>query len=228
MWTTFASGIVPTSYTVIGLTQGLFYSFKVLARNKFGESVYSASVTILAAQIPDAPLEPTTTFTEPNVIIDWIAPNIRGSAILGYRVYIQNSDLSTYSTEFVDCDGADATIMGDTLCTVPKLTLRGSPFNLPWGSSIYVKVIAYNVYGDSAESPVGNGAVILTNPDAPTDLIEVYADRTATALGISWTEGPADGGRPVLDYQVSYDQAIDDYVVLETGILLENFVAEGL
>jgi hypothetical protein len=118
--------------------------------------------------------------------------------------------------------------MSNTLCTVPKLTLRGSPFNLPWGSSIYVKVIAFNVYGDSAESPVGNGAVILTNPDAPTFLIEVYADRTATALGISWTEGPADGGRPVLDYQVSFDQAIDSYVVLESGIILENFVAEGL
>jgi hypothetical protein len=83
--------------------------------------------------------------------------------------------LTTYSTELINCDGADATIMAATQCTIPKLTLRGEPFNLPWGSSIYVKIIAYNLYGDSFESQVGNGAIIMTIPDAPTDLVEVYS-----------------------------------------------------
>lgn len=91
------------------------------------------------------------------------------------------------------------------MCTVPKLTFRGEPFNLAWGSSIYAKVIAYNLYGDSAESLVGNGAIILVVPDAPVNLIEVYAERTATALGLTWEEGPANGGATVLDYQVSID-----------------------
>jgi hypothetical protein len=44
------------------------------------------------------------------------------------------------------------------------------PYNLPWGSSIYAKLYATNSYGDSETSEVGNGAVILTNPDAPFDL----------------------------------------------------------
>jgi len=87
-----------------------------------------------------------------------------------------------------------------TTCVVPKLSLRSSPFDLPWGSSIYVKVVAFNLYGDSPESLVGNGAVILTNPDAPLDLVEVYSERKATSLGLSWTEGEANGGSPVLDY----------------------------
>jgi hypothetical protein len=36
-------------------------------------------------------------------------------------------------------------------------------------------VIATNIYGDSLESEEGNGAIITTTPDQPTDLIENYA-----------------------------------------------------
>jgi hypothetical protein len=65
--------------------------------------------------------------------------------------------------------------MANTQCTIPKFTFRDSPFDLTWGSHIYVYVIAYNVYGDSAPSLVGNGAIILVVPDAPLNLVEVYA-----------------------------------------------------
>jgi hypothetical protein len=43
---------------------------------------------------------------------------------------------------------------------------------LPWGSSIFAKVIAVNLYGDSLISLEGNGAIITTNPDAPINLLE--------------------------------------------------------
>lgn len=51
-------------------------------------------------------------------------------------------------------------------------TLTAAPFNLPWSSSISAKVIAFNAYGDSLTSDAGNGAVIITYPDAPYDLTE--------------------------------------------------------
>jgi len=57
---------------------------------------------------------------------------------------------------------------------------------VPWGSHIYAKVIAFNVYGDSQESQVGNGAIILTYPDAPVNVQELYAGRSATTLGLQW------------------------------------------
>lgn len=38
------------------------------------------------------------------------------------------------------------------------------------GMDVYVQVIAYNSYGDSAASDLGNGARIVRVPDAPTDL----------------------------------------------------------
>lgn len=60
--------------------------------------------------------------------------------------------------------------MISTACTVPTTQLKNAPFNLPWGSSIYAKVTAVNVYGNSLESVEGNGAKILTVPDAPVNL----------------------------------------------------------
>ena len=51
-------------------------------------------------------------------------------------------------------------------------TLKNSPFNLAWGSSVVAKVLAQNIYGSSAFSSPGNGAIIITYPDPHTNLIE--------------------------------------------------------
>jgi hypothetical protein len=78
-------------------------------------------------------------------------------------------------------------------------------YNLPWGSSVWAKVVAYNLYGNSVVSPAGNGAVILTLPDAPTTLAETVSQRSSTSITFSWVAGPTNGGAPVLDYRVNYD-----------------------
>jgi hypothetical protein len=79
-------------------------------------------------------------------------------------------------------------------------------------------VIAINLYGYSDESLVGNGAIILTNPDAPINLAETISARTPTTITFSWENGAADGGAPVLDYLLTYDQSEDDYVVLASNV----------
>jgi hypothetical protein len=58
------------------------------------------------------------------------------------------------------------------------------PFSLYWGDSVWAKVIATNVYGDSVESVEGNGAIIITYPDAPMFLEEVLSYRSWTTLGL--------------------------------------------
>lgn len=50
--------------------------------------------------------------------------------------------------------------------------LRASPFSLNWGDSVYAKVQATNIKGVSEESDAGNGAKIVTSPDAPSNLQE--------------------------------------------------------
>jgi hypothetical protein len=51
----FASDVLTTSSTVTSLTPGTTYKFKVQSRNVVGLSADSSEITVLAAQIPDAP-----------------------------------------------------------------------------------------------------------------------------------------------------------------------------
>lgn len=69
---------------------------------------------------------------------------------------------------------------------MPALTLRADPFNLPWGTSVFAKITAINIYGDSIDSDEGNGAIIVTKPDPPINLIEDYAERTKSTIGFTW------------------------------------------
>jgi len=84
------------------------------------------------------------------------------------------------------CNGSAAAIMAVTSCTVPISVLLAFPFNLPWGSSIFAQVLAFNSYGDSYLSLPGNGAVITTNPSPPINLRDVFSMRTPTSLTIMW------------------------------------------
>jgi len=71
-------------------------------------------------------------------------------------------------------------------CTVPATALNGSPYLLDWGSSIWAKVAASNVYGISDYSEEGNGAIILTVPDAPIQLSNNPLVTTMSRIGIVW------------------------------------------
>ena len=179
------------------MTQGLNYQFKVETRNAYGFSVYSNVVSILTAQVPAQPTVPTTVWSPDNVIVSWTAPDNGGSPIIGYTVTIRMSDLTTYSVEPTYCDRMASLI---TSCTIPVSTLRASPFLLPWGSSVYAKVVATNSYGNSLVSDENNGAVITTNPDAPISLTEDSTLRTKTTLGLTWSPAAFTGGATIIDY----------------------------
>lgn len=81
--------------------------------------------------------------------------------------------------------------------------LRAAPYSLDWGDSVFAKVIATNNYGNSVESLEGNGAVITTAPGVPTNLSEVYEQRTKSTLGLSWVAPLFTGGDVIEDYRVS-------------------------
>jgi hypothetical protein len=52
-------------------------------------------------------------------------------------------------------------------------------------------------------SELGNGATLLTNPDAPINLREVVAARTSTTFALLWDDGAFNGGAAVTVYKVS-------------------------
>jgi len=103
-----------------------------------------------------------------------------------------------------------------------------APYSLKYGSSIYVKVVAYNIYGDSVISDAGNGAVIYTYADSPLDLAETVEARTSSTITFTWSEGAENGGSSVIDYQVSYDNVVGPFVVLASNIVDKTYTATGL
>lgn len=92
-------------------------------------------------------------------------------------------DQVTFSQELTYCDGQSVVT---TQCLIPAAVLNASPFDLTWGSDVYAKITATNLYGDSFVSLIGNGGTIVTIPNKPINLIENYPDRTPTALGLQW------------------------------------------
>ena len=151
--------------------------------------------------MPSTPAAPTTSVVGNKVVIDWSAPADNGTPILGYRLSVRRSD-DTYSEPTTDCDASDSDIVAATQCEVLLDTLTAAPYNLGLSQSINAKVIAYNAYGDSIESSVGGGAVILLVPDAPTNLSDAPLVTTDEQIGLTWSEGASTGGTPVIDYEV--------------------------
>jgi len=88
---------------------------------------------------------------------------------------------------------------------VPVGTLRAAPFNLDWGVSVWAKVSATNVIGTTEFSSEGNGAIMLTSPDAPINLANVPEITTGSQIGLVWEDGAIDGGADVIDYKITWD-----------------------
>lgn len=180
--------------------------------------------------MPIAPAAPSTIINVNNVIIDWNSPSTSsftayGAAISGYKVLIRWSD-GTYSEEKTYCNGANTVIFSNTECTIPISVLMASPYNLKKGDSVFASVICYNAVGDSPNSNVGNGAIVIVSsvPDAPLSLARsslISLDKTS--ISIVWKNGVDDGNQPVLDYRVSYDQGDGVWAISEIGITTLTF-----
>jgi hypothetical protein len=79
-----------------------------------------------------------------------------------------------------------AAVIASASCSVQVTNLKNPPFSLEWGSSIFAKVVAFNIYGDSLNSDAGNGAVIITYADPPVSLVESVSQRAPTSITFSW------------------------------------------
>jgi len=139
---------------------------------------------VLAAQKPNVPNAPTTTIAGSNVQITWTLSSDGGSAVTSFSVRIRQVDEVTFTPDLTDCNGSNQSIISALTCSVPISSLLLSPYNLPWGSSIYAVVSATNIYGTSALSTPGNGAVILRIPDPPINLMEDTTNKSPTTIGL--------------------------------------------
>lgn len=172
----------------------------------------------------------TSNDQDQNVIINWSEPLSGGSSITSYTIKIRHADGVSFSAYPVTCDGSDPIILSNRECSVPVSVLRSAPFLLNWGDEIYAIVAASNIKGLSNYSDEGAGATILTNPDAPLNLANDPLNTSGTTIGLIWYEGPENGGTPVIDYTVSYDQSsgTGNFVELASGVATTSYSATGL
>jgi hypothetical protein len=213
------------SYTATSLSQGRTYQFKVRARNVYGFSVFSSTISVLTAQPPAQPISPTTVWSPDNVIISWTSPDNGGSPITGYTVTIRQADGSTFTSDLTNCDMSASTA---TTCSVPVSSLRSSPYSLQWGDSVYAKVFATNIYGNSLVSDEGNGAIITTTPDRPLNLVEDTVHRTKSTLGLTWSQAEFTGGTAIIDYRVSIAQVGSAFSVIASNVVSPSYIAVDL
>jgi hypothetical protein len=67
-------------------------------------------------------------------------------------------------------------------------------------------------------------------PDEPTNLIEKPGETTSTQIGLSWDAPNFNGGSPILDYRIWYDNGLggtENFVELATVSEL-TYLATGL
>lgn len=160
--------------------------------------------------------------------ITWVIPYDGSSPITGYFVTIRHNDDLTFSEEVTNCQGSDSAIITEHSCSVLISDLIVAPYHLSWGSSVFAKVIAINIKGNSLISDEGNGAVILTLPDAPTDLENVPASTSSSQIGLTWKEGSNNGGSAVIDYTLSYGLESGSYNNAIAGISATTYDVTGL
>eukprot|EP00596_Hydrurales_sp_CCMP1899_P009696 CAMPEP_0119051514 /NCGR_PEP_ID=MMETSP1177-20130426/73098_1 /TAXON_ID=2985 /ORGANISM="Ochromonas sp, Strain CCMP1899" /LENGTH=1331 /DNA_ID=CAMNT_0007030729 /DNA_START=428 /DNA_END=4420 /DNA_ORIENTATION=- len=149
------------AYTTTNLAIGCPYRFQVRAVNRLGEGPlspesYSFSTSSAPPRPPDAPIVEERTIT--SIYFVWEPPNDLGSAITGYKVFVEHSELEI---------------------SLPRNQLYWMEEYLLPGSTCRLKVAARNVYGYSEYSPwSGSDSTTLTQkPDNPLSML-VAVDAT--------------------------------------------------
>jgi fibronectin type 3 domain-containing protein len=203
--TLLSAGVVGTSFTDPGVSNGSTYFYKVAAVNSVGPGPLSneASATPTAAPtVPTAPQNLTATAGNASVALSWSAPASNGGvAVSSYNVWRSTSS----GGESLLNSGVSGTSFSD-----------GSALN---GITYFYKVAAVNSVGPG---PLSNeaSATPATVPTAPQNL-------TATAgnasVALSWSAPASNGGAAVSSYNVLRATTSGAETTLSTGVSGTSF-----
>ncbi|CAN2230032.1 Listeria/Bacterioides repeat [Candidatus Nanopelagicaceae bacterium] len=167
--------------TVLGLTNGQAYTFRVIATNGVGDSESStATVTATPATVPGAPTSVSAVDGNGTARVSFAAPTNNGGApITGYTV--------TASP-------------GGATCSAPANTTSCVVSGLSNGSTYTFTVVAHNGAGASQPSGSSNSVTPLGPPGAPTITAAVRGD---TKASITLTQPSDNGGSAITHYVIT-------------------------
>lgn len=182
------SSYLSQTYTIdSGITTLTSYRFKVAAKNKWGQGVFSPILTIIAYRTSDPPNKPVITVDGTDVVISWNKPD---ASVTEYEIMIETSVDDTFN-EHTNCQGDDSTIVANLKCKVPMADLTQAPYSLSLGDLIVAKVRANNPIGWSLFSDENtSGATVQTKPatmnpvtrGSETNLVQIEVDWSPLTL----------------------------------------------
>jgi len=74
----------------------------------------------------------------------------------------------------------------------------------------------------------GNGARLVTTPNPPTNVRNDILVTSANQIGIIWDDGAYDGGQPITDYKILYEQGDGVYTVLFENVIERRYTLFGV
>ncbi len=181
------------SMIVIGLVNGVSYSYNVAAHNAAGTGSQSSSISAIPValttvlNVPDPPTGLTTTPGNTQVFLSWTAPSKDGGATVDYYIVYQN--------------GTDVQHPTGTSVTVTGLTN---------GQTYGFTVAAHNSVGIGTQT-TGVSATPNPTPSVPGSPIGVFASPGDSQVSLSWSAPGSDGG-----------VSVDYYLVYVNGIVLPD------
>ena len=186
----------PTTYTAIGLTNGITYTFEVRAGNGTGEGAAS-SVDATPIAIPNAPENLSAAAGSEQVTLSWDNPNDTSITKYQVRWKVRNSDDSTYIywTDITVTDSAvpPTTYIVTGLTNGTRYTFELRAVNDTGdgpASTVNARPIAVPAAPTNLSATPGNGQVALTWDDPENNTITGYQYRQATGSGASldWSD----------------------------------------
>lgn len=172
-----------TSYQISSITPGSVCRFRMIVQNIIGYGPYSDILTIMFAQVPDAPLAPvyvdrsggdSTIGLSPYITISWSQPyGTGGIPILGYMVEY-SQDGGAYTVQYDGSTNANLTMF------MFQQLLAGSHYNFI--------VYARNAMGYSAASPSTMIYAATFPPQMnPPTVGTIVPNGTSSTIQINWS-----------------------------------------
>ena len=174
-----------TGYTVISLTNGTSYTFKVRARNDIDAGTASNEATATPENFPAPPPTVTATAGNQQITVNWTTPADNGNTILRYQYHVYYATNLMIHTTWTNIPGSD---VNTTEYTVTSLTN---------GVAYLVAIRAVNNFGHGANT-LALSVIPASIPGAPTGLTAEPGDGQ---VHLQWTAPISDGGNTITGYE---------------------------
>ncbi len=183
-----------TLMTVLGLTNGVAYTFQIAAVNAAGTGGVVTSGSFTPRTVPDAPTGVQALADNTGgVDVSWTAPQFDGGVVLSDYV------IEYAAKEVGEPANDDFEVFADSTSTETSVKVTGLT-----KSSLYAfRVAAKNIAGQGEYSSPIATATPRTVPDAPTGTV-AYTRDGAVELQWGFVAPSTDGGSEIVEYSVEW------------------------